>query len=140
MRSDSTIPADYGVIFSGLYTDTKAIEIHKKSDETYLDKFSDFLKENFSKTEEPSSLFSKLSSTGSFHSIFSDTLSALSIEMVYFLQKLLEKGFEESVLDRLIHVTNHHRNVLSMMTQSERFPDRFRATFLSESQYPNADI
>lgn len=60
--------------------------------------------------------------------------------MIYFLRKLLEKGYEESLVDRLIRVTNHYRQVLSMMIQSEYFPDRFRAIFLAKSRRSNVDI
>jgi len=130
---------DYGIVFSGLRTDTKAVENQKKTDEGKLERFSTYLRETLGVKKSESGL-GRLSEPGQVHQAFADSVSATSVKMAYYLRKLVAEGYEEHLAEEIIDAANNYRQAVAMLSKPERFPDRLRTAFLSSVGHPDADF
>ncbi len=139
MGSENAPYLDYGIVFSGLRTDTKLVENHKKIDEGRTERFSGYLQEKLGIGETESEL-GKLSKPRAVHAAFSNSVSAASIKMAYFLEKIVSEGYEEYLAEEIIDTANYYRRAISMISKPERFPDRLRVAFLSNVGHPDADF
>lgn len=125
---EKEIPLDYGVIFTGIETNSKQIEEAKEVGFSEPTELKAFTKKHFGESGSGFFFDEFLTSDEWTHS-YGKILGILSIKTVYLLEKLYQSGLDFSVMDDFINHLNNQRKLISIISGENHFSEEFSSLF-----------
>ncbi len=119
---------DYGVLFTGIETNSKQIEEMKESDFLSFRKYGDFIKNDILH-EDSGFFFDSFSDPNVLIRAHEQILSFLSIKTIYFLQKIYRSGLDFQIITDFIEHVNNQRKFLSIISKENHFTEQFYSIF-----------
>jgi hypothetical protein len=136
------IPLDYGMVFSGIKTDTRTVEAFKKTDASKLGVFSDFLRDDLlagiAKPERYH--FAKFLPEDALYSQFTGNLDALNVQTAYHIKTLLETGYDAGAAEDFIEHVNRCRYATALVENQNGFADDFLYFFRKNQSNPDETV
>ncbi|MBP9780096.1 hypothetical protein KBD33_05770 [Candidatus Gracilibacteria bacterium] len=136
----STIPLDYFVIFSGISTNTKMVEIVNKARSENIGKYSNFIKNEILSVEglDKDIYIKKFTQdTKSIQKAYDDIIALSGVITLDLFIQMFTNGYDEHTIDEFIRNIDKYRYTISLIEKLTCFSEDFIFYFRNNQKNPH---
>lgn len=124
------LPFDYGIVFSGIPSDTFRLERFREADVRETNALAEFMSERvFSRIPFQDVRLKKVFDKVAPYQLVTDVIAILNAMTLEYFQKMFQAGFNATLVSDFSSHVNHLREVLSIIEPQNAFAEDFLHAF-----------